>query len=153
MERLFNLETEQHQRVFPTLNNITQCTHAVCWLMHVLEQYKPWYVCPFSLFNNWHRFNIAILFGFFKCWTQSLWRRDRAHKNTAKCYNTDRSNFTPAFSITFFALEACQVSFTWNVRRNELTASVMCWFVGTAMRRRKILYVYRVLNVYVYMHI
>lgn len=62
---------------------------------------------------------------FHKCWTQSLWRTDRAHKNTAKCYNTGRSNFTFAFSITLFALESCQVSFTWNVCSDELKTSVV----------------------------
>lgn len=50
---------------------------------------------------------------------KGFWYIDRAHKNIAKCYNTDRSNFNPGFSITF-ALDSSQVSFALNVCRNEL---------------------------------
>lgn len=69
---------------------------------------------------------------FHKFWTRSLWRRSRTHKNTAKCYNTGRSNFTPAFSIVLFTLESCQVSFTWNVCGNEPKIKVVhvCRWVG-----------------------
>lgn len=103
----------------------------VLTLMRVLQQYKPRCVCPLGLFDNWHRFNIAILFGFFtSAEPKAFDGADRAHKHTAKCYNRGRINFTSAFPIALFALESCQVSFTWNVCRDKLKTSVMCWLCG-----------------------
>lgn len=122
--------------VLPALDNITQCTHAVCWLSRTLTAQTliclfPQPVQQLTQIQYW-----VVVWLFHKCWTQSLWWTDRAHKNTAKCYNTCRSNFTLGFSITLFALDTCQVSFTWNVCRDELKTSVMCCFCGDTYMKK-----------------
>lgn len=124
--------------VFPSLDNITQCTHAACWLSCLYSNSTNLdNVCPLSLFNNWHRFNIAILFGFFTSVELKAFEGQIEHTKTLPSVITQAGVTLPLISQSHSLLWGAAKCHSPEMCVEMNSKQVSCvGFVGTWMQRR-----------------